>query len=94
MDRPCTVPHVLLPLALLLSCAARGAVQPNPYTADQIERLLRGGVHAEKILVDARRECIAFRIAPEIAQAFARAGAPPSFVQELGGICYRPLVRR
>jgi hypothetical protein len=79
---------LLFPLVLLLSCAARAAVQPNPYTADQIERLLRGGVHPEKILADARRECISFRIVPEVAELFARAGAPPSFMQALRDACY------
>jgi hypothetical protein len=62
--------------------------QPNPYTADQIERLLRGGVPPEKILADARRECIAFRVAPDVVDALVRAGAPPAFVQDLGAACY------
>jgi len=80
---------LLLASALLLSCAARGAVQPNPYTADQIERLLRGGVHPEKILADARRECIAFRVDQTSAATFTRAGAPPSFTQALATVCTR-----
>jgi hypothetical protein len=63
---------LLLPLALLLSCAARASAPPNPYTVDQIERLLRGGVHPEKILADARRECIAFRRAGGRGEASAR----------------------
>jgi hypothetical protein len=79
---------LLLALVLPLSCAARAAVQPNPYTADQIERLLRGGVHPDSILADARRECISFRIAPDVAELFVRAGAPPSFVQALSAACY------
>jgi hypothetical protein len=86
--------RLLLPIALLLSCAARGAVQPNPYTADQIERLLRGGVHPDRILADARRECIAFRVDDAIAARFARAGAPPSFVQALGGACQHAVAGR
>lgn len=88
------VPLLLLPLALLLSCAARSAVQSNPYTADQIERLLRGGVRPEKILADARRECIAFHLAPETAELFVRAGAPTSFVQYLDAVCYRAVTPR
>ena len=89
MQGPRAVPLLLLALVLLLSCAARGAVQSNPYTADQIERLLRGGVHPEKILADARRECIAFRVDSAVAATFTRAGAPPSFTQALATVCTR-----
>jgi hypothetical protein len=85
---------LLLPLALLLSCAARAAAPPNPYTVDQIERLLRGGVHPEKILADARRECIAFRILPDVAAQLVRAGASRAFVQHLAAVCYYTMATR
>lgn len=78
----------LLPIPLsLAACASAPAIAPNPYTADQIVRLLRGAVSHERILHDARRECIAFEITPAIEQELASAGATPEFVTALADVC-------
>jgi hypothetical protein len=80
-----------LPLAVHgVGCAAQPAYEPNPYSADQIVRLLRGAVSPERILFDAGRECISFRITADVQSLFTDAGAPPSFAEALQSTCYRP----
>lgn len=70
-------------------CASQPAYEPNPYSADQIVRLLRGAVAPERILYDAGRECISFRVTPDVQNLFAEAGAPASFTEALRSTCYR-----
>lgn len=79
-----------LPLAgHAAGCASQPAYEPNPYSADQIVRLLRGAVSPERILYDASRECISFRVTPDVETLFAEAGAPASFAEALRPTCYR-----
>lgn len=70
-------------------CASRPEYEPNPYSADQIVRLLRGAVSPERILHDANRECISFRITTDVEASFTEAGAPSSFTEALRATCYR-----
>jgi hypothetical protein len=81
---------MLFVLPLAAGCAAQPAYEPNPYSADQIVRLLRGAVSPERILYDAGRECISFRITSDVQALFADAGAPASFTEALRATCYRP----
>jgi hypothetical protein len=78
-----------LPLAAHgAGCASQPAYEPNPYSADQIVRLLRGAISPERILFDAGRECISFRITSDVQVLFTDAGAPPSFAEALRSACY------
>lgn len=81
---------MLFALPLAAGCASRPAYEPNPYSADQIVRLLRGAVSPERILHDAGRECISFRITSDVQALLADAGAPASFTEALRSTCYRP----
>lgn len=69
------------------ACASTPDVEPNPYTADQIVRLLRGAVAPDRILHDAARECISFELTPATAQQLLDAGATQDFVDELSRVC-------
>jgi hypothetical protein len=69
-------------------CASQPAYERNPYSADQIVRLLRGAVSPERILHDANRECISFRITTEVETSFTEAGAPASFAEALRATCF------
>jgi hypothetical protein len=73
---------------LVAGCAARPPAPGNPYTADQVVRLLRGAVSPDRILYDAARECIAFRVTPELRAQLAEAGAPATFADSLNALCY------
>lgn len=81
---------MLFALPLAAGCASQPAYEPNPYSADQIVRLLRGAVSPERILYDAGRECISFRVTSDVQALFADAGAPASFTEALRSTCYRP----
>ncbi len=70
------------------ACAVGSGSEHNPFSASQIERLLLGAVHPERIIEDAQRECISFRVGPEQVAAFRRAGAPTWFGDVLQQVCY------
>jgi hypothetical protein len=81
---------MLFALPLAAGCALQPAYEPNPYSADQIVRLLRGAVSPERILHDAGRECISFHITSDVESLLSDAGAPASFTEALRSTCYRP----
>jgi hypothetical protein len=88
--------HVLVPALALMAagCASAPAARPNPYTADQVVRLLLGAVSPDRILYDAARECISFTVSAEVRALFAEAGAPASFADSLQSVCQRAPVSR
>ncbi|HSG82261.1 MAG TPA: Ig-like domain-containing protein, partial [Gemmatimonadota bacterium] len=82
---------IILCLALVLAGPLRlQAQERQPYTIDQIARLLESGVFStERILTLAREACIAFRVDAQAERRLIAVNASEELIRGLRDVCIR-----